>query len=134
MEAITSVETNPHSEGGGVAVTPGDMDAIDTIAPAPRDESSAPTAHVTVLLPSALTGRAGNRASIAVSGATVREVIAALDAAHPGLRFNLCHETGELRPFVNIFVNGVHVRYLRGIETPLTPGATLHVMPSVAGG
>jgi molybdopterin synthase sulfur carrier subunit len=89
---------------------------------------------VTVLLPSTLTSRTGNRTSVAVSGATVRDVIAALDAAHPGLRFNLCHETGELRPFVNIFVNGVHVRYLRGIETPLAPGAMLHIMPSVAGG
>lgn len=117
-----------------MAVIPGAPDAIGSVVPAPCDEPSAPFTHVTVLLPSALTNRTANRTSIAVSGATVREVIAALDAAHPGLRFNLCHETGELRPFVNIFVNGVHVRYLRGIETPLASGATLHIMPSVAGG
>jgi len=137
VEAITQSEAYGDDEGEDVVRVPGDTGAIAAMPRAATplsEEPEPPTAHVTVLLPSALTYRSGNRASVAVSGATVREVIAALDAAHPGLRFNLCHETGELRPFVNIFVNGVHVRYLNGIDTPLSPGATLHIMPSVAGG
>jgi molybdopterin synthase sulfur carrier subunit len=64
----------------------------------------------------------------------VRQVIDALEAAFPGLRFNLCHETGELRPFVNVFLDGRHIRYLHGLETSVSPGATLHILPSVAGG
>lgn len=89
---------------------------------------------VRVLLPGELAARASGARTVTVEGATVRAVIAALDAAHPGLHFNLCHETGELRPFVNIFVNGRNVRTLDGLETPVPPGATLHILPSVAGG
>ncbi len=94
----------------------------------------APTSSVTVLLPGALVPRAGGAQAVAVEGETVREVVAALDSAFPGLRFSLCHETGELRPFVNIYVNGRNVRALQGLETPVPIGATLHILPSVAGG
>jgi molybdopterin converting factor small subunit len=50
------------------------------------------------------------------------------------MRFHLCYETGELRPYVNIFVDGENVRYLQGLQTPVAPGARLHVIESVAGG
>jgi len=92
------------------------------------------TTTIIVRLPGALQARTGGQGTVAVAGGTVREVIAALDASYPGLRFNLCHETGELRPFVNIFLGGEHIRYLRGLDTPIPPGATLHIFPSVAGG
>ena len=95
---------------------------------------TATTATLTVLLPTELQSRAGGRRVVPAAGATVREVIDALERDHPGLRFALCHETGELRPFVNIFVNGANVRYARGLETPVPAGATMHVLPSVAGG
>lgn len=91
-------------------------------------------ATVTVLLPRALASRAGNHSRVVVGGRTVREVVDALERAHPGMRFELCYETGELRPFVNVFVNGEHIRYLRGLETDLPAGATVHILPSVAGG
>ena len=91
-------------------------------------------ASVTVLLPGELHGRAGGRQSVRVEGATLRAVIDALEHEYPGLRFNLCHETGELRPFVNVFVNGVNVRYAQDLETPVPTGATIHILPSVAGG
>ncbi len=91
-------------------------------------------ASVTVLLPGELHVRAGGRQSVRVEGATLHAVIDALENAYPGLRFNLCYETGELRPFVNVFVNGVHVRYIQGLETPIPAGATIHILPSVAGG
>jgi molybdopterin synthase sulfur carrier subunit len=89
---------------------------------------------VTVLIPGALRPRTGNQARVAASGHTVREVIEALEREYPGLRFNLCHETGQLRPFVNIFVGGENIRYLQDLDTPLSSGATLHILQSVAGG
>lgn len=89
---------------------------------------------MTVLLPSALAERTGNRTTVAVAGGTVREVIEALDAAYPGLRFNLCHETGELRPFVNVFVDGRNVRFASTLDTPVAPGSVVHIIHSVAGG
>lgn len=91
-------------------------------------------AGVSVLLPSVLRGRAGGASAVSATGATVAELIAALEEQYPGLRFNLCYETGELRPFVNIFVDGENIRYLRGLATPVRAGAHVHILPSVAGG
>lgn len=91
-------------------------------------------APVTVFLPSTLRAKVGNRPSVMVQGSTIREVINALEQAYPGLRFNLCYESGELRPFVNIFLARENIRYLQGLETPVPPGALLYILPSVAGG
>jgi len=97
-------------------------------------ETASATTTVTVLLPQALATRVGDQLRTQVSGATLRDIIAALDEQRPGLRFSLCLETGELRPFVNVYVNGTHVRYLQWLDTPLPPGAVVHILPSVAGG
>ena len=89
---------------------------------------------VRVSLPAMRAERVGNRLTTSARGETVREVISTLEETFPGLRFNLCLETGDLRPFVNIFVNGQNVRYLRGLDTVVAPGTPLHILPSVAGG
>ena len=87
-----------------------------------------------VILPHALREKVGNRASVNVCGHNVREIIAALDRDYPGLGFNLCYETGELRPYVNIFVNRENSRYLQGLDTPVRDRTTIHILQSVAGG
>jgi molybdopterin synthase sulfur carrier subunit len=89
---------------------------------------------VKVAFPGALRQKVGNQAAVMATGHTVREVIDDLERAYPGLRFHLCFETGELRTFVNIFLNAENIRYLQGLDTPLPHGATLHIFPSVAGG
>lgn len=89
---------------------------------------------VSVWIPSQLRTRTGNRSRVTVEGRTIREVIDALERDYPGLAFNLCYETGELRPFVNVFVDQEDVRWLQGLDTTLTPGATIHIIHSVAGG
>lgn len=90
--------------------------------------------HALVILPHALREKAGNQRSVGVSGHTVREIIAALDRDYPGLGYNLCHETGELRPYVNVFLDRENIRYLQGLDTPVRHGATIHILQSVAGG
>ena len=97
-------------------------------------ETASATTRVTVLLPQALATRVGDQLRAQVAGATLRDIIVALEEQRPGLRFSLCLETGELRPFVNVYVNGTHVRYLQWLDTPLPPGAVVHILPSVAGG
>ena len=87
-----------------------------------------------VILPHVLRAKIGNRKSVTVAGHTVREIIDALDSDFPGLRFNLCYETGELRPYVNIFLERENIRYLSGLETPVLTGATIYILQSVAGG
>lgn len=89
---------------------------------------------VTVRIPVALRQRTGNRRQVPASGRTVRDVIDSLEHDHPGLRFNLCHETGELRPFVNIFLGQENVRFMDGLDTVVPAGSTIHIIHSVAGG
>ena len=89
---------------------------------------------VTVFLPSVLRTKVGNQPAVTVQGRTIREVLDALERAYPGLRFHLCYESGELRPFVNIFLARENIRYLQGLETPVPPGSRLVILPSVAGG
>ena len=89
---------------------------------------------VLVRLPSQLFEKTGGLRAIPTPAGSARAVIDALEAAAPGLRFHLCEETGELRSFVNIFLNGVNIRNLDGLETSVPAGATLMIFPSVAGG
>ena len=89
---------------------------------------------VTVHLPGPLRDRAGKRPAVPAQGRTVREVIDDLERQFPGMRFALCEETGNVRPFVNIFLENDNIRDLRGLDTPVPDGATLHVLLSVAGG
>lgn len=89
---------------------------------------------IVVSFPGALRARVGNRLSVTVCGRTIREIIDALEQDFPGIRFNLCYETGELRPYVNIFVNQQNIRYLQGLDTPIISGVQMHILQSVAGG
>ncbi len=95
-------------------------------------QAAIPTARVT--LPYVLRAKIGNRKSVTVAGTTIREIVDALDNDFPGLRFNLCYETGELRQYVNIFLDREDIRYLQGLDTPVHTGATIHILQSVAGG
>jgi len=96
--------------------------------------TSVASGTVTVRIPPQLLNRTGQRRVLKIEAGTVRELIDELEKEHPGLRFNICHETGELRPYVNIFVGAEDVRYQEGLETRLTPGETVHIFHSVAGG
>lgn len=89
---------------------------------------------VTVRIPTQLRPLTAGEGEIVLEAATVREAIGALDAAHPGIGERLLDEAGELRRFVNLFVADEDVRFLDGLNTPLTSGQTLSVVPAVAGG
>jgi sulfur-carrier protein len=97
-------------------------------------DQTAPIPTIPVSIPPALRSRVGGRTKVTAAGRTIRELIDALEQQYPGLRFNLCYETGQLRPYVNIFLNSENIRYLQGLDTLLSPGATLAILPSVAGG
>ena len=58
----------------------------------------------------------------------------ALDAAHPGIGERLFDDAGQLRRFVNVFLADEDVRFLDGLDTPVTAGQTLSIVPAVAGG
>lgn len=89
---------------------------------------------VTVAIPPQLRARTQRQNVVMVAATTVGEAIEALESQYPGMRFSLCYETGELRQFVNVFVNGENVRFLKQLDTPVPAGATIHIFQSVAGG
>jgi sulfur-carrier protein len=76
----------------------------------------------------------GGAALVSVEGATLADVLAALDAAHPGFKERLFDESGALRKFVNVFVADDDVRYLEGLATVVPDGETVSIIPAVAGG
>jgi molybdopterin synthase sulfur carrier subunit len=88
----------------------------------------------TVRIPTQLRNLAGDQAEVKVEGGTVGEVLAALDAAHPGFRGRLFDDGGQLRRFVNVFVADEDVRFLKGLDTPVTEAQTVSIIPAVAGG
>ncbi len=88
----------------------------------------------TVRIPTQLRSLTGGQGTVEAEGSTVGEVLKAVDAAHPGLAERLFDESGGLRRFVNVFVGDEDVRFLEGLDTPVTEGATVSVVPAVAGG
>jgi molybdopterin synthase sulfur carrier subunit len=76
----------------------------------------------------------GGDKQVAVEPGTLSEVIAALDATHPGLGERLLDDDGTLRKFVNVFVDDDDVRYLDGLDTAVGDNITVSIIPAVAGG
>jgi MoaD family protein len=76
----------------------------------------------------------GGASTVEVQGSTLRDVLAALNAAHAGFNERLFDESGDLHKFVNIFVSDDDVRYLNGLDTAVKDGDTVSIIPAVAGG
>jgi len=91
---------------------------------------------VEVLLPGALASAAGGarRLEVDLAAGTVAELLDALAATHPLLGRRLRDETGALRRFVNVYVDGEDVRWDGGLAAAVPDGAVVQVLPSVAGG
>ena len=89
---------------------------------------------VTVRVPTTLRPLSGGNAQVQVEGATLGDVLSALNAAHPGFKDRLFDDNGGLRKFVNVFVADDDVRFLQGRDTPVPDGETVSNVPSVAGG
>jgi molybdopterin synthase sulfur carrier subunit len=89
---------------------------------------------VKVRIPTQLRTLSAGAGEVTVEGSTVGEVLKALDAAHEGFADRLFDDAGGLRRFVNIFVADEDVRFLDGLNTPVTEGQTLSIVPAVAGG
>lgn len=90
---------------------------------------------ITVRIPTPLRKLTNEQDTVTANeSGTLAQLIDALEEQHPGLKERLCDEAGELRRFVNIYVNGEDVRFLSGLETPIGSGAEVSIVPAVAGG
>ena len=89
---------------------------------------------IKVRIPTPLRPLTRGQGEVEAKGASVAEVIAHLDSMHPGLQQRLYDERGELRRFVNIYVNEQDIRFLKGKETALKEGDEVSIVPAIAGG
>ncbi len=89
---------------------------------------------VTVRIPTILRTYTGGRAEVTAEGATLAEVIADLEKNHTGIAARVLDDQGKLRRFVNVYVNDEDVRFLGGLDTQLSDGDSVTVLPAVAGG
>ncbi len=94
---------------------------------------------MTVLLPDALRADAGGQRRLHLDldrggGSTLADLLDTVAVSYPALVRRIRDETGQLRRYVNVFVGDDEVRGLQGVHTRVPDGATVHVLPSVAGG
>ena len=89
---------------------------------------------VQVKIPTPLRKYTGGAGGVEAQGGTVAALIDDLDRRHPGLKERICDESGQVRRFVNIFVNGEDIRFASGPDTTLRSGDDVTIVPAIAGG
>ena len=89
---------------------------------------------IKVRIPTPLRTLTRGQGEVEAKGATIADMIDTLDRAHPGLKDRLCDDKGELRRFVNIYVNEEDIRFLKGKDTTLKDGDEVSIVPAIAGG
>lgn len=89
---------------------------------------------VSVRIPTPLRKLTGGADEVSIEASNISELIDNLEAAHPGLKERLCDENGEIRRFVNVYLNDEDVRFLDGRNTALKDGDEVSIVPAIAGG
>jgi sulfur-carrier protein len=100
-------------------------------SPQPIEENAM---SVKVRIPTPLRKLTNNEELVEVTAVTVGDAIAELQRRYPGIQERLLTETGEVRRFVNVYVNEEDIRFLQNQQTPLKPGDELSIIPAIAGG
>jgi len=89
---------------------------------------------ILVRIPTPLRRHTGGAGDVYAKGHDVSELVADLERQFPGLRERLCDETGDLRRFINVYVNQEDVRFLQGLQSALKDGDEVSIVPAIAGG
>jgi sulfur-carrier protein len=89
---------------------------------------------VRVRVPTPLRQLTNGQADVTIDGENVSQILTNLESAYPGIANRILDEGGEVRRFVNLFVNGEDIRFLSGTDTALKSGDELSIVPAMAGG
>jgi molybdopterin synthase sulfur carrier subunit len=89
---------------------------------------------IKVRIPTPLRPLTKGQGEVEAKAASIADMIGSLDVTYPGLKDRLCDDKGELRRFVNIYVNEEDIRFLKGKETSLKDGDEVSIVPAIAGG
>lgn len=87
-----------------------------------------------VRIPTPLRRLTGGQAEVTVDGDSVAAIIDNLETNHPGMKARICDESGNIRRFVNIYLNNEDIRFLSGKETKVGPDDEVSIIPAIAGG
>ncbi len=87
-----------------------------------------------VRVPAPLRKLTKDQAVVDSKGATIEEVLSDLEKNYPGIKERICDETGQVRRFINIFLNGEDIRFKEGIKTKVADAAEVSIIPAIAGG
>jgi len=89
---------------------------------------------ITVRIPAPLQKVTQNKAEVVLSGSNIREMIDGLERNFPGIKERICDEKGNIRRFINIYVNEEDIRFLKQDQTSLKDGDEVSIIPAIAGG
>jgi len=89
---------------------------------------------VKVRIPTPLRKLTKDKDTVQAAGETIQDIIDSLEQQYPGLKERLCDERGELRRFVNVYLNDEDIRFAQGKSTPVKDGDEISVIPAIAGG
>lgn len=87
-----------------------------------------------VRIPTPLRTLSGGKDEISIAAGSVGDLIEKMEAECPGMKDRLCDESGEIRRFINIYVNNEDIRFLDGKETALSENDNVSIIPAIAGG
>jgi molybdopterin synthase sulfur carrier subunit len=88
----------------------------------------------TVRIPSPLRRYTNGQSKVEGKGANISELIENLESLYPGVKTRLCEDNGQIKRYVNVFVNGEEIRTLQGSETAITDKDEVSIVPAMAGG
>ena len=88
----------------------------------------------TIRIPTPMRKLTNDQELVEAAGANVGELIEDLDKSFPGIKERLCDEKGNVRRFVNIFLNDEDIRFLEDKATSVKPGDEISIVPAIAGG
>jgi molybdopterin synthase sulfur carrier subunit len=89
---------------------------------------------VRVRVPTPLRKYTQGQDEVSAQGDTVKAIVEDLEKSYPGIKERICDETGKVRRFVNVYVNGDDIRFLQNLETTLKEGDSISIVPAIAGG
>jgi molybdopterin synthase sulfur carrier subunit len=88
----------------------------------------------TVIIPTPLRRFTNGAETVEVQGSTISDIFDQLEVQFPGIRDRLCEENGDLRRFINVYVDGEDIRFLNKLQTNVDEKAEVSIVPAIAGG
>ena len=89
---------------------------------------------VKVRIPTPLRPMTGGKSEVETQASDIQAMIESLNGQFPGLKSRICDDAGEIRRFVNIYLNEEDIRFMKGKDTPLKDGDQISIVPAIAGG